>query len=364
MQDIKLSSRKMYRAVIQTFEKEFRQASSIPEEADIDPEKFVLWCIENASARPLSNAYRSLIRAALIHQYNNSEDGREAAMRAIYWRIAADETPAHWNADENGYSPRASRPSQRTIPREDWSLLINYFSSQKSILAMRAQMMLAAGVACGARPIEWIHAKIIAPQTIRIYTAKVKNINAWDRIKPGVFLEDESPQESDAAGNPSLGNSSPQEDRQVFEERLRDCDITDPELIQELRAHQNGSGNRIFRDVVFEPEYTLPVETHLRLIDGFFRQKFGDNWRQMGHDDLAHVFSRDYYAGVRITVWRACKKIFGPDKLYSPADTRSTFAANRRAKAGLRQTSLDMGHTSTTMTREHYAGPQKAWKTA
>ena len=363
MQDIKLSSQKMYRAVIQTFEKEFRQASSIPADADIDPEKFVLWCIENASTRPLSNAYRSLIRAALIHQYSNRADGRFAAMRAIYWQIATEETSVHCDADEEGYSPRASRPSQRTIPREDWSLLINYFSSQKSILAMRAQMMLAAGVACGARPIEWIHAKIIAPQTIRIYTAKVKNINAWDRIKPGIFVEEECLQESDTPGNSSPTGSAQQE-KQIFEERLRNSNITDPDLIQALRSNQQGSGNKIFRDVVFEPEFTLPVETHLRLIDSFFREKFGDNWRQMDHDDLAQEFSRDYYAGVRITVWRACKKLFGPDKRYSPADTRSTFAANRRAKAGLRQTSLDMGHTSTTMTREHYAGPQKAWKTA
>jgi len=77
---------------------------------------------------------------------------------------------------------------------------------------------------------------------------------------------------------------------------------------------------------------------------------------------LEEEYQRNFYNKIRVAVYRACKTLFKDGRRYSPADARSTFAANRRAKMGFAQTQEDMGHSSSVITRMHYAGPKKAWE--
>jgi len=99
----------------------------------------------------------------------------------------------------------------------------------------------------------------------------------------------------------------------------------------------------------------------LNYIDEFFKSKFGPEWRKLNRETLELEYQNSFYPMIRMAVRRACKAIFKDGRVYSPADARSTFAANRRAKLGLQQTKEDLGHSSSVITRSHYAGPQKAW---
>jgi integrase len=75
------------------------------------------------------------------------------------------------------------------------------------------------------------------------------------------------------------------------------------------------------------------------------------------------LYKAEYYDKARHCIWRACRKAFadGAVKLYSLADTRHTFSANRKAKNGLLSTSLELGHSGTTSTKDEYSPASKAW---
>lgn len=363
---VKHSTLEKYQRTFNLLVSRYRQDRFIQETNQIDWVDFVGWMIADATSRRLSPSYTQVLRSCSIYFLSgmNQANSALAAEYASRWDFHSkaneihgeDESPAVVNA-------RGRRPSKRMIPREDWSLLINHFNKSRSESARRAQMMIAAGVGCGARPIEWLNAKLVSENVIRIFTSKVKNSNAWDRVAPGVFTEfrDEN---LFIEGAPD--DAAQDWDLILFEDRVQRSGLDammDRELIEELRVSRDGVGTRIFRDVVFEDEFKIPIKANLRNIEEFFRGRYGDDWRSMDAERLEQIYTKNYYQSVRMAVFRACKTLFRGEKIYSPADTRSTFAANRKAKMGLRQASADLGHTSTAMTKAHYAGARDAWDT-
>ena len=240
------------------------------------------------------------------------------------------------------------------IPKDDWSTLINHFNMNPSKWGIRAQNMISASIGCGARPIEWISAHLIDDKTIRIYNAKIKNINAWNKVAPGAFYE----------GQYTVPKSR-LEMEQHIEARIRSSgldSIKDIALIMEIRKNIESFDQKVFRDVTFDTSFLLPIRMTIRYVEQFFQEKYGPDWRDtVPSETIEKVYKEEFYSKVRISVWRASKLLFGEDKLYSPADARSTFAANRKARVGIEQTALDMGHTSTKKTRDHYASARKAW---
>lgn len=358
--EIKPSTRSKYQSVIKTLLNTYKtqhpdgnisaESNNFTENQESSQGQLATWVIQHTIKNKYSKSYAVLVKSAMT-QYL-----REAGLQKDLEILSAWD-PRKSTATQNAEN-RHSRPSKRAIPKEDWVKLIDYFNTKTGLTAMRAQSMIAAGVGCGARPIEWILARLVDDYTIRIYTAKIKNVNAWDKIRPGVFVDD-----IDAAEE--ISYIAPAKDLEEFERRLEQLGLNeqnDAEIIRTLKENRQGKGNKIFRDVVFDPEHKVAIEINLARIDNFFRSKFGDNWRSVDRDDLERVYQTEYYNPVRLAVWRACRALFGDTKRYSPADTRSTFAANRRAKYGLQQTSADLGHSSTSITTGHYAGASKAWK--
>jgi hypothetical protein len=74
------------------------------------------------------------------------------------------------------------------------------------------------------------------------------------------------------------------------------------------------------------------------------------------------IFKEKYYEKARHCIWRACSTIFADDgeKLYSFADTRQTFSANRKALNGRESAAAELGHSVTT-SKDHYAPARKSW---
>lgn len=136
-----------------------------------------------------------------------------------------------------------------------------------------------------------------------------------------------------------------------------------PQIKAELYRSYVNIARKKYRDVAFQKEYETAIKNNLRLIDDFFVKKFGPDWREsVDQDDLQKAFRNEYYNSVRISVWRACQKIFGGTKFYSPVDARSTFAANRKQELGVHQARSDMGHQHISVTNKNYAPKNKAWK--
>lgn len=363
--ELKRSSSTKYQTTFETFLRHYRRTHQLDEnwmpQSENDWEHFCRWLIDACTDQQYSKNYSMLAKSAVI--FMATKLGGTGAQKGI-------DIINHWRLQEtqptDSRAQRKSRPSARMIPKEDLSAIIDYFNRHRSKGNMRAQAMLLASVGCGARPVEWVRAQLVADNIIRIYNAKVKNINAWNKVRPGIFTEYEL--EPDVDIHEFAGESDDllaHPDYIIFEDRIHRSGLDkelDADLIEELHQKRRGADQDIFRDVIFEPEFKIPIKINLMNIDGFFRKKFGDNWMDMDKEALEHTFQKDFYNGVRLALWRACQNLFSDGRIYSPADGRSTFAANRKAKAGLAVASKDLGHHGIRTTIKHYAGARKAWK--
>jgi hypothetical protein len=352
----KQSTRDKYASIYGGYKARFLAETQSPDGIYFPWKDFALWAVSIVEAGNFSSSYKGTIRAALLHSIKEQSDGEDAlaALRMIeIWEITSIPKKQKEDSEIEG-EQRRTRNNRRMIPKDDWSTIINHFNMNPSKWGIRAQNMISASIGCGARPIEWISAQLIDESTIRIYNAKVKNINAWNKVAPGAFYE----------GQYSVPKTRIEMEK-AMEERIRSSGldpVKDIAMIMEIRRNAKDFDQKVFRDVTFEPSFLLPIRMTIRYVEQFFQEKYGQDWRNtVPSDELEKVYKAEFYAKVRIAVWRACKFLFGEVKLYSPADARSTFAANRKARFGIEQTAIDMGHTSTKKTRDHYAPARKAW---
>lgn len=260
---------------------------------------------------------------------------------------------------------KRARAPGRVIPEEDLSKLLNTLANMGASGA-RAQWWLVAGVASGARPVEWPDAEWIDDNKhiVRIYTAKVKARNPWYQVPPMTFTAEDADHEIEQLWgglNKPNSASSPSYHDVDFERRIATIELTEEERA-ELRAAQikNENGVVLFRDVFIEQEYRVFVRLHMESVQTMLSEQRASNAGN-GVDAVSDetIFNDHYYTPLRHTIWRACKKTFD-DKLYSLADARQTFSANRKAAAGTRSAQADLGNTYTTA-RDHYAPASKAW---
>lgn len=283
-------------------------------------------------------------RNALIHVYR--ERGLVNVLKMLYAPDYMDKLKA-----AGGAGTKKSREKGRMIPEEDFIKIHNQLGSGKQ-WSIAAQHMMSAGIASGARPIEWINAKWADKEKtiLRLQTAKIKNINALNNIPP-LFFGEEDIEEA------PIGASA-----QEFMDKLNSLDIQ-PEEKEAIRVARFIENTTLFRDVRIEPEYQFLVDMHM---DGvrFFLNTHDEryNFFDMPPELRAKYYRDVYYNNCRIEVRKACKKLFGDEKTYSPVDTRSTFAANRRALNGREKASDELGHTTlNSRVAAHYSIASKAW---
>ena len=307
--------------------------------------------------------YANTERSALLWAFANlKEPGwQEAYMRlrtVVQERLTV-------SRDEQAKNERRSREPGRMIPEEDLSKLLNVLATM-GVNGARAQWWLVAGIASGARPIEWPDAQWIdANETVvRIYTAKVKARNAWYNVPALTFTAEDLDNEVDQLwGGRNAKNSgmSPTWHDVDFERRISTINLSDEERA-ELRAAQIENGVLLFRDVLIEPEYRTYVKLHMESVKRALeegRAKIQAEGLPPKSDE--DIFADDYFNPLRHTIWRASKKAFD-DKLYSLVDARQTFSANRKAAIGGAGAQADLGHVSYSTSRDHYAPASRAWR--
>ena len=259
---------------------------------------------------------------------------------------------------------RRSRAPGRMIPEEDLPILLNELITMGQAGA-RAQWWLVAGVASGARPIEWPDAQWIDEKqtVVRIYTAKVKARNAWYQVPPMTFTaEDVDNEVAQLWGGHSERNAemSTTYHKVDFERRISFLKLTQAER-DELRSSQVKNGVLLFRDVFIKQEYRIFVRMHMESVQRVMEESRAAILEQ-GLEPVSDekLFGDNYFNPLRHTIWRACKKVF-TDKLYSLVDARQTFSANRKAATGGKNAQIDLGHNSYTTSKDYYSPASRAW---
>jgi hypothetical protein len=318
------------------------------------------WLATVESSKP---RYANTERSALLWAFGNlKEPGWQEAYTRLRTVVQEHTTAAR---SKQAATDRRSREPGRMIPEEDLSKLLNVLASMGANGA-RAQWWLVAGIASGARPIEWPDAQWIdANETVvRIYTAKVKARNAWYHVPALTFTAEDLDNEVDQLwGGRNAKNSgmSPTWHDVDFERRISTITLSEEERA-ELRAAQIENGVLLFRDVLIEPEYRTYVKLHMESVKRALeegRAKIQAEGLPPKSDE--DIFADDYFNPLRHTIWRASKKAF-EDKLYSLVDARQTFSANRKAALGGAGAQADLGHTGYTTSRDHYAPASRAWR--
>ncbi|MDZ4292154.1 MAG: hypothetical protein U1C47_09545 [Hydrogenophaga sp.] len=186
-----------------------------------------------------------------------------------------------------------------------------------STASIRTVAWLRAGLACGARPIEWLNTEWVDKEQtqLRIKNAKVKV-------------------------------SAPGFRREHVEKRNKQSEETaqDPREMEEL----------IFWEA--SVEYEPPTEHSHRIIPidsdidrqainmhmGFIQELIPQHLDNLERE-AAFV---TYYETARKTLSRVCRKIWGKKKLYTLYTMRGQFSANMKAAKGSEKTATLMGHSS------------------
>lgn len=317
------------------------------------------WLATSGTKKP---RYANTERSALIWSLNTlRETGWEEAYTRL--RTVAQERNTV-SRNKQAETDKRSREPGRMIPENDLRTLLNALTNMGQSGA-KAQWWLVAGVASGARPIEWPDAEWIDEEktVLRIYTAKVKARNAWHKVPPLTFTAEDLDNEVEqlwGARNARGSEMTPTWHEVDFERRISTIDLTEAERA-ELRANQFKNGVLLFRDVLIEPEYRRFVRLHMESVRSVMdeeKAKAAAAGEEPKSDEK--IFSDAYFHPLRHTIWRACKKVF-PDQLYSLVDTRSTFSANRKAAMGGASAQHDLGHASYSTSRDHYAPASRAW---
>ena len=305
-----------------------------------------------------------LARSALIWHFETKQpDGWQAALERIraYLPVKADFIQ---EVSDTDFSVKRTRPPGRMIPEAHLHRLIDELLGYRAT-GHQTQWFLLAGVASGARPVEWLNAHWVdeANGVLRIYTAKVKNRNAWDKIPAMTFTAEDLDGEMDEAmANPSSANGENSWHAVDFSRRIASIDLSTEEL-RELNGARYLNGVKLFRDVQIEGRYRIFVRQHLNTMHATIAAKQKEQAdlpkdKQMAVDE---IYAKFYYMKIRHCLWRASTSAFNGEHMYSLVDTRSTFSANRKAAVGLEQAAKEMGHTGPFSARDYYAPASKAW---
>lgn len=326
--------------------------------------------VQNWRGHWLKSVYTTICleRSAMLWTFKNEQPfGWQEALSALE-RMQPKRADFNRNEnsidDEDTVSTRRTRPPGRMIPQEHFNALIQTLGKFR-ITGQQTQWFLFAGVASGARPIEWHSAKWIDEQkgVLRLFNAKVKIRNAWDKIPAMTFTAEDIDGEMEEAMSGYRSKPTPDSSWYAidFSRRISDINLTAEEQA-ELESARYLNGVELFRDVQIEEKYKLYVSLHLESVQNVIeaQKNLQANWPAGEKLSDEQIFTKFYYGRIRHCLWRASKAAFNEEETYSLVDTRSTFASNRKGRLGLREAAAELGHTATT-SRLHYAPASKAW---
>lgn len=213
--------------------------------------------IQNWQQKFESSTYNtiSIERSALIWHFESERpEGWEEALAALKEQVPRR---AEFIENVDRISTTRSRTPGRMIPETHLKKLIQHLSKLRTTgqaTGQQAQWFLLAGIASGARPIEWRTAKWVDEPNgvLRIFTAKVKSRNAWDNIPPMTFTAEDLDNEMEGIMDyPTQGNGESSWYAVDFSRRISGINLTDEEL-KELHEARYLNGVELFRDVKIE----------------------------------------------------------------------------------------------------------------
>lgn len=323
--------------------------------------------IRNWERRFDSSTYSTVAieRSALLWFFEFTKPkGWEDAIATLKQRVPKR---ADFSVNIDQVSTRRSRPPGRMIPEDHLKTLIQHLSTLRTSgesTGQQTQWFLLAGIGSGARPIEWQTAKWIDEPNgvLRLFTAKVKTRNAWDKIPPLTFTAEDLDNEMEGImERPTGGNGENSWYAIDFSRRISGINLTTNEL-KELHDARYLNGVELFRDVQIEKQYKTYVTLHMQSVQACLERerKLQLNWPIEERQSDDEIFTKRYYGRVRHCLWRACDLAFKGEELYSLVDTRSTFSANRKGRIGLAEAAKELGHSPTT-SKDYYAPASKAW---
>lgn len=345
-------------------------------------EELVLKFLE--TERDILRSTRQIRKSALAHFLKSEEiAGKLSPTESSELQAKVAAVECSWSAQRKtdlAQTPtRKSRESARSIPEKDYNIMREWleqrFSSRKSApIAMLTYHYLTASCACGARPIEWATAEWCNNESrdvLRIYSAKTQKRAAWKNIPPMVFSYEDVGQ--------ALGSLQLSEDLQEvvsfrliqsvglaeadFENRLSHLSLNSEEL-DILRGMRVENGLESFRDVMIAEDARDSVQFMLDAVQSDVHRK---DKPYLDPSDRESKQTRWFGAGynrIRIQFMQMSNAAF-PDRfdlLYSPADCRSTFAANAKAQLGIKGAARLLGHSAVNQsTTRNYASAKAAW---
>lgn len=251
-----------------------------------------------------------------------AESTRANVRSAILWYLDCGHTEP--NADvlkarallkkmEYPRNRKATKRGRRAIPLDDLNQLLGILAdkSKRSNWAHRSAAWIRAGLACGARPCEWLDARLINLDGPGVWIR-----NAKQKCVQPVFLKYRDPDSEMYDWAEGVFFSPAQSEGINFSRRHPSHRLVPLE-------------KPLDRDFVF---------IHLELI-----QKFLD---QSSNGSEPSVEFEKYHRGCSQAIKRACETLWANRKTYTLQTMRSQFSANMKAAKGPEVTALLMGHSS------------------
>jgi len=256
----------------------------------------------------------------LINRQDIAWSTKITSRSALLWYINSGTTRANEDSAQarelliNMRKEPGPRPAQRPkgISETELGLLLDevYTRADNSVWAKRTAVWILAGLACGARTIEWIDAEWVTTEKteLRLRNAKVK-LN-----KPAFQRSDVNP---------------------AIEYDLDDITEFDADTLEEMFGTTDG----IFRIIPIDRELDRSIiDTQMRLIR--------DHLPGIGMNKEADKAAfRRYHNQCRKVLVRASQKVWKGKKTFSLYTMRKQFSANMKAKLGSAATAVLMGHS-------------------
>lgn len=267
------------------------------------------------SREDISAGTKNTMRSALIWFIESGETKTTPDALAALAKLRALESP-------RGRKPKGKRRAN-TIPPEDLTALLRYLTgkTRSKLWAYRTASWIRAGLACGARPVEWLNICWTDENKTAI---QIKN--AKTKLSEPAFLRKKM--ESDEALEVDEVHLGKIQDRET------DYSYDSSKTGQEPSAPK-------YRVVPVESENDRrAIDLHLSLLEAEVLLIQGESERKKAYDV--------YYGNCRKALTRACNFLWEGKKHYSLYTMRGQFAANIKAAKGSAVAAELMGHTSET----------------
>ena len=245
------------------------------------------------------------------------------------------------NMDRQRGRPATNRPTN--IKESEISLLLaevhRRATKNKSEWAARCEAWIVAGLACGARPVEWLNTEWVTPEKtlLRIKNAK-KHLGKPAFLRGMIADEDHNIFNDVSFSNTSREREYP-EDVDFYDESFRGDDhtenITHPDDTANEGQH---SEDGIYRIVPIETDaYRHAISRHLALIEELIP-------KNLDPEDREYLFRKYHRESSRI-MSRCSERVWSGKKNFSFYSLRKQFSANMKAAFGSTVTAGLMGHS-------------------